>query len=297
MLSRLAEPKAANAYLFLTLTMLFWAGNFTIGRWAAGQVPPFTLTALRWTGAVLLMLAIGWRQVRDDLGAIRAHWRILVLLGAIGSGSFNALQYLALNYTTATSAGVINSTSPAMIALASYVLVGEAVTARRLAGIALSFAGVLVVLAKGAPAALADLAFDVGDVILLGAMAIWAVYTALLARRPPVHDFSFVAVSFLVAAAINIPLAAIEQALGARFAATSETLAAIAYTAVFPGVIAYLMFNRGVAIIGPTRAGAFMHLVPLFTAVLAMLFLGEEPALYHVVGLGLILAGVWLTAR
>lgn len=297
MLSRLAAPTTTNAALFLTLTMLFWAGNFTIGRWISGTVPPFTLTAIRWTGAALIVLALAWRHVTRDWPTIRAKPGVVILLGVIGSGSFNALQYLALGYTTATNAGIINSTSPAMIVLASYLISREPVTPRRLAGIAVSFAGVLVVLAKGDPRLLASLDFNRGDIIFLVAMALWAVYTALLARRPAIGGLSFVAVSFVIAALINIPIAAAELALGARVVPSVGAYAAVAYTAIFPSVLAYLMFNRGVEIIGPARAGAFMHLVPLFTATLAIAFLGEVPAAYHAVGLVLILSGVWLAAK
>lgn len=297
MWKRLAQPTALNAALFLTLSMFFWAGNFAIGRWAAGQIPPFTMTALRWSGAALLTLALYWQQVRDDWPVIRSNIPILALLAVFGAGSFNALQYLALGYTTATTAGVINSTSPAMIAVASYLLLGEEVTARRLAGITVSFVGAVVVLAKGNLEVLSTLTFNRGDIILLVAMAMWAVYTALLGRRPRMQAGSFVAVSFVIAALINIPLAIVEELLGAHFVVSTATVSAILYTATLPSVFAYMLFNRGVEIIGPSRAGAFMHLLPLFTALLAMVFLGESPALYHVVGLGLILAGVWFAAR
>lgn len=296
MLKRLAEPSTANAVLFLTLTMLFWAGNFTLGRWASAVIPPFTLTALRWTGAAAIALLLARPYLARDWPLVRAHTGILVLLGVMGSGSFNALQYLALGSTTATNAGIINSTSPAMIVIASYLISGEPVTRKRLAGILVSFAGVLVMLTKGEAQRLASLDFNRGDVILLGAMALWSIYTALLPRRPPIHGMSFVALSFAIAAAMNIPVAIIEQALGATTVWTTPTFMAIAYTAVFPSVIAYFMFNRGVEIIGPARAGAFMHLVPLFTAILAMIFLGEQVAAYHAAALVLILAGVALAA-
>jgi drug/metabolite transporter (DMT)-like permease len=277
--------------------MFFWAGNFAIGRWIAGQVPPFTMTALRWTGAALLAFALYWKQVRDDWPVIRSNIPILALLALFGAGSFNALQYIALGYTTATTAGVINSTSPAMIAVVSYLLLGEEVCIRRLAGITMSFVGAVVVLAKGDLEVLSTLTFNRGDIILLFAMGMWAIYTALLGRRPPMQGGSFVAVSFAIAALINIPLAVTEELLGARMVVNPATVSAILYTATLPSVLAYMLFNRGVEIIGPTRAGAFMHLVPLFTALLGMAFLGESPALYHIVGLGLILGGVWFAAR
>lgn len=296
MFSRLAERTTANATLFLSLTMLFWAGNFTIGRWAAGTIPPVTLAALRWSGAAILILIVARRHLARDWGTIRAHAPVLVLLGLTGSGLFNTLQYMALERTAAMSAGIINSTSPVMIVAVSYLLNGERISARRMAGIALSLLGVLVVIGKGDLATLAGLAFNAGDLIMLGAMVLWAIYTALLDRRPQIHALSFAAVTFAIAAALNLPLAAGELAWGARIELSGPAIAAIAYTAIFPSFLAYLLFNRGVEIIGPARAGAFMHLVPLFTAVLAITFLGEVPGLHHAAGLALILSGVWLAA-
>jgi drug/metabolite transporter (DMT)-like permease len=245
----------------------------------------------------MLILAVAWRQLVRDLRVIRQFLPLLLILGTTGSGLFNTLQYLALERTTATNAGIINSTAPAMIVAASVLLSRVLVSARQIAGILLSLTGVLAVLAKGDPAALRALTFNTGDLIMLGAMMIWAVYTALLVRRPAIHAFSFAAVTFAIAALLNLPLALVEQASGARLVPSAGAFAATAYVAIFPSFLAYLMFNRGVEIFGPARAGAFMHLVPLFTALLAILFLGEQPALYHAFGLALILAGVWLAAR
>ncbi len=297
MIQRLAERTTANASLFLTFTMLFWAGNFTIGRWAAGTIPPVTLAALRWTGAALLILVFARRHLARDWPVIRANLPILLLLGMTGSGLFNTVQYIALTHTTAIGAGIINSTSPVMIAIMSYFVNGERATRRQMAGIAVSLVGVLVVLGKGDVATLARFAFNIGDLIMLGAMAVWALYTALLDKRPPINMVSFAAVTFVIAAVLNIPLSMIELASGAHIALGGTALLAVAYIAIFPSFLAYLLYNRGVEIIGPTRAGAFMHLVPLFTAVLAIVFLGEQFAAYHAVALAFILSGVWLAAR
>ena len=297
MLDRLARPTPAVAYLLLTLTTLFWAGNYTIGRWAAGHVPPATLAFLRWTGAMLLVLPFALPHLRRDWAVVRDNLGVLVLLGTLGGGLFNTLQYLALSETTATSAGIINSASPVMIAILSFFLNGERVSLRQAVGIALSLAGVLTVIAKGDAANLAQLALNRGDLVMLGAMVLWALYTALLDKRPKLSFLSFAAVTYWVASALNLPLAAAELAWGASLDLSPGSLAAVLYIAVFPSFLAYICYNRGVEIIGPTRAGVFIHLVPLFTVTLAVLFLGEAPALYHAAGFGLILAGVFLASR
>lgn len=295
--ARFLRPTPANAYLLLSLTMLFWAGNYTIGRWAAGHVPPVTLAFLRWSGAALLVLPLAWSSLRRDWPAIRANLPVILALGLTGAGLFNTLQYIALTGTTATNAGIINSAAPAMIALLSFALNGESVRPVQALGIACSLLGVLTIVAKGSMSMLAALEISRGDLVMLGAVVIWAVYTALLDKRPAIHVLSFAAVTYMIAALLNAALVVLETASGARIAWSLPAGAAIAYTAVFPSFLAYLFFNRGVEIIGPTRAGAFMHLVPLFTVALAVAFLGEQPAPYHAAGLVLILGGVWLAAR
>ncbi len=296
MLDRLSRPTPAVAYLLLTLTTLFWAGNYTIGRWAAGHVPPVTLAFLRWTGAMALVLPLAVSHLKRDWPVVRANLGTLLVLGTLGGGLFNTLQYIALSETTATSAGIINSSSPVMIAILSFFLNGERVAPRQMAGIALSLTGVLVVIAKGDVESLAALSFNRGDLIMLGAMMLWALYTALLDKRPRLSFLSFAAVTYAVASGLNLPLAAAELAMGASIDPSLASLAAVAYIVVFPSFLAYLCYNRGIEIIGPVRGGVFIHLVPLFTVVLAVLFLGEDPAPYHAVGFALILTGVWLAS-
>ena len=293
----LTAPTPAAAYLLLTLTMVFWAGNFVVGRWAAGHVPPMTLACLRWTGAALLVLPLAWPHLARDRARLLASAPILAMLGLTGSGLFNTLQYLALTETTAASAAILQSAGPALIALTGFALYRERAGSAELAGILVSLTGVLVVVGHGSLATLAAFQLNRGDLVMLAAMVIWALYTVLLRRRPAVHALSFAAVTYAIAALINMPLAAFEHAAGARIEASLAAWLAIAYTAIFPSFLAYLCFNRGVEIVGATRAGVTMNLVPLFTAVLAIAALGEQPQPYHAVGFALIIAGVWLSAR
>jgi len=281
----------------LTLAQLFWGGNFVVGRWAAGQVPPMTLALLRWTGAVLLVLPFAWGALKRDWPTIRRHLPILVLLGITGPGLFNTVQYISLTMTTALSAAVINSSGPVLIALACLALFGDRIRPLQAFGILVSLSGVLAVVSQGRPLAILDLGFNRGDLVMLGAMAIWAVYTAFLRKRPDLHWLSFAAVQYLVAAAVNLPLAAFEMSRGAYPSFTPQTVAALAYVAVLPSLVSYALYARGVTLIGGPRAGSFMHLIALFAGLMAMVFLGEQPQIYHLVGFALILAGVSLAAR
>lgn len=292
-----AAPTAGTAYLLLTITMLCWSGNFVIGRWVAPYVPPLTLAALRWIGASLLILPLAWPYLKRDAPLIRAHVPILLFFGVMGSGVFNTLQYIALQTATATSAAIINSSGPVMIALASLFVGGTRLSGRQALGIAISLGGVLVILSKGELAGLSGIGHTRGDLLMVIAVAGWAIYTALLPRRPALHPFAFAALTYFVAVALNAPLALGEAVLGRLPSWSPATIAAVSYTAIFPSFIAYLCYARGVEIIGATRSGAFMHLIPLFAGVIAFIALGEAPHLYHAVGFALILMGVALAAR
>ncbi|PPD26491.1 MAG: EamA family transporter [Hyphomicrobium sp.] len=297
MISKLTERSTSNAYLFLTLTMLLWAGNHVIGRWAAGNIPPMTLAFLRWAGAALIVLPLAWPSLERDRTAIVGNWRILLILGLLGSGCYNTLQYIALNETTVANAAIINSWAPVLIAGAAAALFGDQLSARQISGLALSLAGVAVIILRGDSATLTQMAFNRGDLVMVLATAIWAAYTTLLRFRPAISTLSFAAVTYTIAAVTNLPLALYEYADGQRIVETWAALCAIAYTAVFASLVAYYLYARSVEIIGGTRTGAFIHLIPLFASAMGLVFLGETPEAYHAAGFGLILSGVWLAAR
>lgn len=286
-------PEVWLAYLFLTLTMVFWAGNYTIGRWANGQIPPVTLAFLRWLGASLLILPFAWPALRREWPCIKANVRILLLLGITGSGLFNTLQYLALTDTTATNAGIINSIAPILIVVLSFLINKEVLSRWQTFGVFLSTLGVLCVLSKGSLTTLTTLAFRTGDLVMLTAMAVWAVYSVWLTKRPRMSVTTFAFVLYAIAAGLNAPLSALELSQGAVVSWSPKVVAAIAYTAIFPSLLAYLFYNRGVQILGPSRASPFMHLVPLFTALFAVSFLGEQVRISHGVGFALIVAGIF----
>ena len=297
MLEALRRPTAPHAALMMTITTLCWSGNFVVGRWAAGHIPPLTLSWVRWTGASLVMAVLAWRYIGRDWPTVRRHWPLMLLFGLTGTGFFNAFQYLALNYTTATSAGIINSSGPILIALASFLLFGDRVRPVQALGIVVSLSGVLVVISKGDIGALTGLRLNRGDLIMLVAMITASVYAAFMRRKPAMHPLSFALVTFVVAAVVNLPVASAELWLGGVVDVSWGSAAAVAYVVLVPSVIAYLCFNRGIEILGGTRAGTFLHLIPLFTATLAILFLGEQPAAYHAAGFALIIGGIWFAAR
>lgn len=286
-----------NAPLLLSLTTLFWAGNFIIGRGMHETLPPLAMATLRWSLAALIFLPFSVGYLKKDFPEIRRNFGTLLLLGGLGVGMFNSLAYIGLNHTTALNGVIIQSVGPILIILTAYLLFGERIGISRMVAVGISLCGVLVIISKGEIERLAGLRLNSGDLFVLGAMTIWALYTVLLRLRPNIHPVSFIAVTFIIGATLNIPFFVWEHFFVRAFQASPQNLLAIAYVAVFPSILSYLFWNRGVALIGSARAGSFLHLVPLYGSLMAMAFLGEQPALFHLVGFGLILTGVILASR
>lgn len=295
--SSLRSRGFGNAYLLLVMTMVFWAGNTVVGRGIAGTVPPLTLAWLRWTLAASIIIPIAWPYLRRDLPVIRANWRIIALLGTLGAAIFVSLYYIGLSKTTALNGLIINSAVPLLIPIAVFVLYREMLTAFQAGGIFFSSIGVLLVITKGDLSVLATLALNEGDLWVLSAMCAFASYTALLRKQPAMHWLSFASCAFTVAAIVLFPFFLGEMYFGATIKPTLSAFLAVAYVGTLPSVVAQIFYIRGVELIGSSRAGTFIHLVPLFGAVLAILFLGEKLYLYHLLSFALILLGVWMAQR
>lgn len=295
--SSLVKWAFGNAYLLLTLMAVFWAGNQVLGRAVAGHIPPVTLSFFRWALATLLVLPFAWGHVRRDWPVIRENWKLLTFLGVIGGGAFNTLQYMGLNYTTALNSLILNSTGPVVIALSCFLVFGDRMSPLQVLGTAISMAGVLTVVSQGSLATLQGFTLNAGDLLILLAMSTTGIYTAYLRKRPNIHWLSFLFTLFLASAVFNLPLYVWEAASGAWPEATLFTASAIGYVAIFPSILSYLFYTRGVELIGGVRAGIFMHLIPFFGALLAIGLLGEPLLAAHVIGFGLIIAGVALTSR
>ena len=287
----------ARPYLLLTLTAACWAGNSIVGRAARDFVPPIALSFWRWALALLLLLPLAWPHLRRDWPVLRAHWPIMILLGMLGIGSFNTLLYSGLQTTTALNAMLMQSAQPALILLIGALLMKERTTARQIAGVAVSLAGVLTIISRGDLQALLALRLNGGDAIIGFAVVLWAVYSVLLRRRPPVHPLSLLAGSILIGIVAIAPFYAGELVQGRRIVAARESVLAIGYVAVFPSFLAYLFFNRGVELIGSAATGQYMNVMPLIGAGLAIAFLGEELHLFHVAGLFLVIAGIFVAGR
>jgi drug/metabolite transporter (DMT)-like permease len=286
-----------SPYLLLTLCALFWAGNSVVGRALHELVPPVTLAFWRWSIALLLLLPWVAGPLRRQWRAIVSNWRVMLLLSLLGVATYNTLNYTALQTTTATNSALINSVCTVLIIVVNFVLFRVHASAWQWAGVALSLAGTLVIVSRGDPAVLAGFELVRGDVLLMVLALFWALYTACLRWRPRELDaLGFLGGTIVIGLLILAPLY-IWEALNAQPVTLSPgVIAGVAYAGIFPSVLAYLFWNRGVAEVGANRAGQFLHLIPVFGTALAAVFLGETLKLFHLAGAVLIFAGIYLAA-
>jgi len=244
-----------------------------------------------------MILPFAWKHLVRDWGAIRSHLGTMIILSLTGISAINTLQYWALEHTLALNMLLLQSSGPLFVAVWSLILLSVRLTLIQVGGIALSLAGVLVILLHGDFTALAGIEFNKGDIIFTVALAIFGLYSALSLKRPEIHGLSFAAFTFGCGAVCLVPLLIWELLARPVMRLDAMNLLALFYVAVFPSTLAYLCFNRGVQLIGANRAAPVFHLVPVFGSVMAMVFLGERPQLFHFIGFALVLTGVYVASR
>lgn len=289
----------ANTALLLTLPPLFWAGNAVLARMLVGEFPPLALSLARWLLALALLLPFVWREVIAAWPQLRAAWRDLLWISLTGVAAYNSLQYVAVQTSTAVNVTLIAAATPVFALAFGALFFGERARGAQWAGAALSIAGVLWVMVRGDPANVAQLDFVAGDLVMIVANVTWALYTWLLRKRRPQIPFApFLAVQMLVGSLMIVPLAAGEALLtGARVVWSAPALAVVLYVALFPSLLAYACWDRGVARVGAVIPVHFANLTPIFAALLSTLLLGEAPQLFHLVGLAAIVAGIRVANR
>lgn len=288
----------AASYLLVSLAPLFWSGNFVLGRALHDVIPPIALSFWRWTVALLILLPFVLRALRGQADIIRRHWAILSLLGVLGVANFNTFVYLGLQTTTATNAVLLVSTTPVMIVVLSFLLLGQVVERAQKVGVLLSLVGVAVIVSAGDPASLASVALNTGDLWVMAAVASWALYSVCLRWRPPGLDpLVFLAATMVTGLVPLLPLYLWDLEGGSRFTLDMAAIGAIGYVALFPSVLAYIFWNRGVEEFGANRTGQFLHLMPVFGTLLSTALLGEQLRFFHLAGIGLVASGILLAGR
>lgn len=269
-----------------------------LGRAIRADVPPFGLTFWRWFLAALILLPFEARRLREDWAVVRAHLPLVTGMAVLSAGMFQSMTYIGLHSTEAINALLVSATMPVFVVIIAWIVLRERLSLRQALGIGVSFCGVAWIIARGEPARLLDLHFNVGDAWILGALVVWGLYSVMLKFRPkglsPVGLTFFIAV---IGTGVMLPFMLWEVAHGLHVPLTGAGLGSVAYTAVFASVVALLAYNAAVARIGPSRSVFFLHLMPVFGAGLAVVFLGETIASYHMIGFPVALGGVlWATS-
>jgi len=286
----------ALPYLLLATSTAIWAGNFIIGRLMPGDIPPMTLNFWRWTAATVIFLVLAAPKLKSELHILQQHWKWLVMLTLTGVVFFHALVYTGLRSTTVVNAGLMMATNPIVIPPIAWVIHRDKLTRQQFAGLMVSLLGVAVIVTRADISLIRTLTFNTGDLLLLAAVPLWGIYSVLLKDRPKELSATVLLVAIAcLGTLLMLPLYLWELNTMGGIVINAANLASIGYVAIFASVVAYFCWNGGVARIGAIKAGPFLHLLPVFSALFAMLFLGERLEAYHIPGIALIGVGIGLT--
>lgn len=287
-----------SAHVLMIFAVMIFGLNYVVGRWAAGEVPAYTLGFVRWTVGALILLPFAWRQLVREKAQIRADWKVLALAGFLMPFMGAGVSYVALHYTTAINAGVIQIALPVMVVILSYFFLGERASRIQWLGAAAAIIGVLYMASRGDLAVLLGLDFNIGDAIMVGCNLGLAGYGVALKRlKRPLEPLALLTVICAVGSLCHLPFFLGEIAMGEYPTPGTTALVSLAFVAIFPSVVAILFWNHAIARLGPSRAGFYLYLTPVFAAAFAIPLLGETVGSYHIIGAALIVAGVTVSTR
>lgn len=286
-----------KAYIFLVITGLGWAANAVVGKFAVGHVGPMTLTLGRWTLALAIIIAFAAPQIRADWPEIKRNWLVCFVFSGLGFTGFNALLYSALSHTSAINVVIEQAGIPGLIFLANFVLFRIKLGIGQIAGYLITLLGVAVTASNGSLQTILDLAFNLGDLLMLVACVIYATYTISLRFKPNIHWKSLFASSAIGAMLAAVPLFAWEVSSPGFIVPDMIGIGAILFTALAPSLMSQILYVRGVELIGSNRAGLFINTIPVFGTLLAVIFLREPLLGFHIVALVLVISGIAIAER
>ena len=296
MIGKFHQHSIAAGYLFALGATAIWSGNFIVARGLSDHIPPVTLAFFRWMTAVLVFAPFAIRGMIREWAKIRQNLGYFAITSFIGITCFNTFIYIAGHTTTAMNLSLIAITFPIFVMLFSRILFHEALTLKKAMGILLVLMGVLFLITKGSISVLLGIRFAVGDLWMLAASVFFAVYSLLLKRKPEgisVNTLQFTC--FLMGLVFLLPVFAWEQACVQGDFLNQTTISAVLYVGVFASLCAFVLWNRAIVVLGPSRAGMVYYTLPLFSGFLSYLFLGEVIGMIHLLSLVLIFSGIVVT--
>lgn len=284
--------------LLLILATLLWGGNFVIGRAVSGDIPPITLAFLRWIVAFLVFFPIAYQRTKKEWPVLRQHWGAVIVLALTGVAAFNTLVYIGLHYTTSINASLMNSSTPIIIYILSFIFLKEHLTKFQLLGTFLSLAGVLFIISGGSLQSLLSFSFNKGDLIVVVAVVCWSVYSLLIKKYAGIlPGYSTFLVTIAIGAIMLLPFAVYEQLTSSQAIVwNASTIVAIIYVGIIASIVAFLSWNTGVVSLGANKAGIYLNFIPLFATIFAVLFLNEQLLLAQIIGGIAVIAGVFISA-
>jgi len=288
---------ANRAYLLLVITTLCWGGNAVFGRLAVGEISPMLVVALRWGGAVALLLVFARKKLIRDWPVLKPRVLYLSVMGTIGFSIFNALFYAAAHNTTALNIGIIQGGIPVFVLLGMFLFYRITITYLQMLGVLITLTGVLLVASSGNPMVLLQSDINKGDLLMLIACLCYGAYAVGLREKPDASAMSIFTLMAIAALVTSLPLVAVEYFSGQFQGPTIKGWFIIGLITLFPSFTAQLCFMKGVEILGPGRAGVFVNLVPVFASLFAVILLDEQFRDYHAVSLALVLGGIWLSEK
>ena len=287
------------AYIFLLLTVTFWAGNFVVGKFASMyEVPPFSLNFYRWFFAWLILAPFTIPEIIKKKDYIISNYKLFIVLGVTSITIFNSIVYYSLNFTQVISGVLMISTIPVMIMFFSSILKIEKTNIFQVIGVILSFLGVIIIITKANFEILKNLNFNKGDITMVIAMLSWALYSTLLKKQKyEISQLSLLQVVMSFGLIFLIPIYFIEYQLGFRITLEKPFILILSYVVLLPGLASFILWIKGISIIGANRSGVFLHLMPIMSAIMAMIIFDEKFMLYHFLGAIFIIAGITLSNK
>ncbi len=291
--------KDKNAYVFLILATLFWSGNFIVGKAATlFEIPPFTLNFYRWTFAWLILAPFTLQEIIQKKKKILQDIKLIFILGITSITIFNSIVYYSLNFTQVISGVLMISTIPVMIIFFSSIFKIEKTNIFQILGVIFSLLGVTIIVTQADLDILLNLNFNKGDLWMVVAMFSWAIYSALLRKKKfELSQASLLEVIISAGLIFLLPAYIIEMALGYRLNIDLPFALTLTYVVLFPGLASFICWIKGIAIIGSNRSGIFLHLMPIFSTVLAILIFEEKFMNFHLFGALFIIGGIFLSSR
>ena len=291
--------KNYSAYLFLVLATLCWSGNFIVGKFATVyEIPPLTLNVFRWISVWFILVPFTYKEIFENLPYIKKNWLVISFMGVITISTFNSVVYFALNYTQVINAVLMLAAIPAATIVLSSLMKIEETNIFQLLGLVLSIIGIGSIISNGNIQKIIALDFNKGDIWMLVCVITWSLYSTLLKKNNfKFSQFTLIQLMVSVGILFLIPQFFYEKSIGLELNLNKNFYLILIYVAIFPAIAAYYFWQKGVAIIGPNRASMFIQLMPLFSAIMAIIFFEEIFELYHFVGAIFILSGIYLSNK